>query len=436
MAEIVVMPQAGNSVESCIVVSWRVSEGDTVAVGDILCEIETDKATIEVESTAAGTVLKRYAEEGDEVPVKDPLVAVGDAGESAPGTDGTAGAGETADENRSGATGSSAPGTGAENGVIRSFTTGEVRVSPRARSRAASLGIDPTNLAGSGPGGRVIERDVIAAAEAGGAGVSSGARQTAPRSTSPEPIATGTEQPFTDIAITGIRRTIAKRMHASLQESAQLTLHRQADARALQEYRRKVKERDASGGGANTRRPGESGALQISINDMVNFAVVRTLLQYPEMNAHYLETGIRRFAGVDLGFAVDTPRGLLVPTVQGADRMSLAALATRTRELAQRAVAGNATPDDLAPATFTVTNLGGLGIEHFTPVLNTPQVGILGVGTIVPGYGMNDEGEASVIPQIGLSLTIDHRAVDGAPGARFLAALAENLAFFELTLAR
>jgi pyruvate dehydrogenase E2 component (dihydrolipoamide acetyltransferase) len=408
MAEIVVMPQAGNSVESCIVLSWRVSEGDAVSVGDILCEIETDKATMEVESTAGGTVLKLYATEGDEVPVKDPLVAVGDPGETAPGTGGSGGAAASTASESTAAAAEPAVAEKTDASVVRSFSTGQVRVSPRARKRAAALGVDPAQLSGSGPGGRVIERDVVAAAEAGGAAARDGAQRNAPRSTS---VST-----FTDIAVAGIRKTIAGRMHASLRDSAQLTLHRKADARALLAYRKKVK---------------DTGTLQISINDMVNFAVTRTLGTYPEMNAHFLDSVIRRFDGVDLGFAVDTPRGLLVPTIRGAGKMTLAALAGETRGLAERAVAGTATPDDLGPATFTVTNLGGLGIEHFTPVLNTPQVGILGVGTIVHGF----DADGEVIPQIGLSLTIDHRGVDGAPAARFLQELADNIANFELTLA-
>jgi pyruvate dehydrogenase E2 component (dihydrolipoamide acetyltransferase) len=240
--------------------------------------------------------------------------------------------------------------------------------------------------------------------------------------------ATTTPGGYTDVDVTGIRKTIATRMHASLQESAQLTLQRRADARALQAYRARVKEE---------RRRAETagrtgGPPNITINHMVLFAVARVLPRFPEMNAHFLGDTIRRFEGVDLGFAVDTPKGLLVPTIRRADAKSLTAITEESGALAERALAGRATADDLAPATFTVTNLGGLGIEWFTPVLNTPQVGILGVGAPVPGY--NEDGEA--IPQIGLSLTIDHRAVDGAPGARFLAEVARSIATFELTLAQ
>lgn len=431
MADTVVMPQAGNSVESCIVLSWNVAVGDVVAEGDILCEIETDKATMEVESTAAGTVLRLEAEEGDEVPVQAPLVIVGepgeelaDAGASTSKTESEKSAPDVADTsgpNRGAATpgdsGATSPGTDrASSTVVRSFSTGEIRVSPRARKRAESLGIDPTALSGSGPGGRVIDRDVLAAASDAG-------------TKAPAPDAPIGDASHTDIPVTGVRRTIAKRMLASLQESAQLTLFRKADARGLLEYRKKIKAELARTNGSDDL------VANVTVNDMVMFAVSRVLLRYPEMNAHFLGDTIRQFGRVDLGFAVDTPKGLLVPTIAGADRKSLNAIARDSRQLAERAVSGSATPDDLASATFTVTNLGGLGIESFTPVLNTPQVGILGVGSIVPGY-TTDSGEPTVIPQIGLSLTIDHRAVDGAPGARFLQELAHHIAQFELILAQ
>lgn len=452
MADTVVMPQAGNSVESCIVLSWRVAVGDAVAEGDILCEIETDKATMEVESTAAGTVLRLEAEEGDEVPVQAPLVILGEPGEelpdggsvlassSATGTTDTRTATDSVTRPVGATTGANSPAgpsdaasptTGASaSRVVRSFSTGEVRVSPRARKRAESLGIDPTTLSGSGPGGRVIDRDVVAAAE--------NVKRTVPQKhPAPTAVPHG-EAPYTDLPVTGVRRTIAKRMLGSLQESAQLTLFRKADARGLLAYREKVKNELARGKGVDGGpAPGEQAGFvaNVTVNDMVMFAVSRVLGSYPEMNAHFLGDTIRRFERVDLGFAVDTPKGLLVPTIVGTDSKSLNAIARESRRLAERAVSGGATPDDLAPATFTVTNLGGLGIESFTPVLNTPQVGILGVGSIVPGY-ITESHEPTVIPQIGLSLTIDHRAVDGAPGARFLQDLAHHIAQFELVLAQ
>ncbi|MFW5827105.1 MAG: 2-oxo acid dehydrogenase subunit E2 [Alkalispirochaeta sp.] len=214
-------------------------------------------------------------------------------------------------------------------------------------------------------------------------------------------------------------------MHASLQNTAQLTLHSSADARALKALRARFKQSGE-----------ELGLGGVNLNDMVMFAVVQTLEEFPDLNAHFTGDVIRRFSGVDVGFAVDTPRGLLVPTVQNAHTLSLAQLSRRIKELAQRAIDGKATSEDLAPATFTVTNLGAFGIERFTPVLNPPQVAILGVNSINLKAVEGRDGSVEHVPHMGLSLTIDHQAVDGAPGARFLQTLSRRLAEFDLLMAR
>jgi pyruvate dehydrogenase E2 component (dihydrolipoamide acetyltransferase) len=172
----------------------------------------------------------------------------------------------------------------------------------------------------------------------------------------------------------------------------------------------------------------------ISINDAVLFATVKTLIEFPEFNAHWQGKHIERYQNVHLGMAVDTPRGLIVPVIRYANLMSLKQLSAEAKRLAMDCIEGNIDPDALNGGTFTVTNLGALGIESFTPVLNTPEVGILGVCTILPKAFMNG-GEVEFAPHVGLSLTFDHQAVDGAPAARFLASLREKLAAFELTLA-
>ncbi len=477
MAEIVVLPQQGNSVEEVVLLDWNVAEGDSVSVGSVLCEVETDKATMEVESTAAGTVLKLLAAAGDEVPVKSPLVVVGEAGEdisrvdlgdtghsgdteaagggaAAGGPHPTSGeapsptpgsaAGDTDSAPRA-AAGAESPGPGSPGAFATSGgVSGTSGVSPRARMRAAERAIDPRTISGSGPGGRVIERDVLSAAAettasargaaAGTPGTGVGGRVTTadraasqePRSSSPA--ADRTEGATTirdEVSVSGVRRVIADRMHASLQNTAQLTLHSSADARALKALRARFKQSGE-----------ELGLGGVNLNDMVMFAVVQTLEEFPDLNAHFTGDVIRRFSGVDVGFAVDTPRGLLVPTVQNAHTLSLAQLSRRIKELAQRAIDGKATSEDLAPATFTVTNLGAFGIERFTPVLNPPQVAILGVNSINLKAVEGRDGSVEHVPHMGLSLTIDHQAVDGAPGARFLQTLSRRLAEFDLLMAR
>jgi pyruvate dehydrogenase E2 component (dihydrolipoamide acetyltransferase) len=217
--------------------------------------------------------------------------------------------------------------------------------------------------------------------------------------------------------MTGVRRLIAQRMRESLQSTAQLTLNAWADAGALQERRAELK-----------ARGGAPGAIP-TINDMIHFCVSRALASHPELNAHLGPGSIRVFDDVHLGFAVDTPRGLMVPVIKNAHALGLGALAAEATRLARGCKEGGISPDELAGGTFTVTNLGSLGIESFTPVLNPPQVGILGVGAIAlrprpAGTGF------SFVPQISLSLTIDHQAADGASGARFLQTLGAIMADF------
>ncbi len=456
MAEVIVMPQQGNSVEEVVLNTWRVKPGDSVATGDVICEVETDKTTMDVEATADGTVLAVLADEGEEVAVMTPILVVGKPGEAVPddlvaaSTSGTPQAAGTPDQVGTEAPASAPPAsaTAAAPGAPSVHTGersayGKVRVSPRARGRARELGIDPSQLSGSGPGGRVLVRDVEAASSSGKTGAPlaaaastrSGAPAAAP-ATAPGAAAQTTGAAAASLApattrfveepVRGIRATIARRMLSSLQETAQLTLTSWADARALQAYRARLKEAEAGG---------EVGP--ISINDMILYATARVITEFPAVNAHFTGDTIRTFDGVDLGFAVDTDRGLLVPTIPNAHLRSLADIAAEARVLGGRARGGQAGPADLAPASFTVTNLGALGIEAFTPVLNPPQVAILGVGAIALKAVADPAAPGGVahIPHISLSLTINHQALDGAPGAHFLRRLSQALASFDVLLA-
>jgi pyruvate dehydrogenase E2 component (dihydrolipoamide acetyltransferase) len=229
------------------------------------------------------------------------------------------------------------------------------------------------------------------------------------------------------IPLRGVRKVIAERMLSSLQTTAQLTLHSSADARALLALRKRLKASDAL-----------LGLQTITINDLILFAVARVLIQYPMLNATLSDNVITQVHDVNLGFAVDTPRGLLVPVIRQANQLSLRLLAQEGKRLVTAIQAGNIAPDEMAEGTFTVTNLGNLGIEQFTPILNVPQVAILGVGNVnLKAVATSDEmdGEIEFIPHIGLSLTINHQAVDGAPGARFLQALSQGLKNIDLLLA-
>ena len=449
MATAVVMPKAGNTVESCIIVDWTKSVGEQVSEGDILCEIETDKATMEVESPVSGTLLARFFEAGDEVPVLVNIAAVGEPGEA---VDDLRPAGAARSAPAAPPAAEPTPETAVPTPVDGAAgpTDSEAGVSPRARNLARQKGVDVAGLAGSGPGGRIIERDVQAALQkqpamtplarsmvaqggytAPSRGSGSGGRilaedlqpaQPAAPQVQPQPAPAGEEEVLV-IPVKGVRKLIAERMLQSLLTTAQLTLNGSAEARALQAYRARLK--------ASSE---ELGLQKVTINDLVLFAVSRTLTRYPELNALYQDNSIHQYKAVHLAFAVDTPRGLMVPVIRQAHTLSLKQIAGEARRLAAACLEGGVTPDELSGGTFTVTNLGSFGVESFTPVLNPPQVGILGVSNInLKPVEVN--GEVKFVPHLGLSLTINHQVVDGAPAARFLQALSQGLAQLDLLLA-
>ena len=225
-----------------------------------------------------------------------------------------------------------------------------------------------------------------------------------------------------DIKLSNIRKIIATRMVESLQQAAQFTLTAGADATTIMACRRVIKERRE-----------KLGITDININDLVAYATVQPLLQFPEMNAHFLGDKIRQFENVHLAFAADSPRGLLVPVIPFANSMTLNELALAGKELASQGRDGTISSDQMTGGTFTISNLGSFGIESFTPVLNLPQVASLGGNTITP-RPVQENDDYAMRPHLGLSLTIDHRAVDGAPAAAYLKALCANIANFDLAL--
>ena len=444
MATIVVMPQLGNSVESCIIVEWMIAEGDTVAVDQTLASIETDKSTMEVPSTAAGTVLKLLWEEGDEVPVKDPLIIVGEPGEDisglVPGADAAPADAAPVEQ-------ASAPEQVAAPAFATERATGAV--SPRARALAASHGVDASAITeGSGPHGRVIERDVAAAIAAGpvltsaarAAGVSAAegtgiggrvsvadAGRTAEAAPAAAVAAPAAAADFpgasTSAPLKGVRKVVAKRMMESLTSTAQLTLNTTANAAGILAMRKKVKNADEA-----------LGLNKITLNDLVCFAVSRTLLKYPVFNAHLEDGVLTEFEQVHLGFACDTPRGLLVPVIRSAQALGLKAFSDEAKRLAGGAIDGSLSPDFLSGGTFTVSNIGSFGIETFTPVINLPQTAILGVGAITPRPTVAADGTIGVEQRLNLSLTIDHQVIDGADGARFLRDLVAAIENIDVTV--
>ena len=420
MAIAVIMPRQGQSVESCVITSWAKKVGDPVQEGDVLFSYETDKSSFDEPAPAAGTLLAILKEEGDEVPCLENVCIIGQAGEDISALMGDAPAKEeaapasAAEEKKEEAPAAAAP--------VAASAPAEGKISPRARMLAEKTAADVSRATATGPQGRIIERDIQAVLDAGYVRK----EEEKPAAAAPAaPAAPAAEEAeYEDVKLSNIRKVIARSMHASLSEAAQLTLNTSFDATSIMAYR------------ASLKAAGETlGLVNITLNDIVMYAVSRTLKDFRELNAHYLDDHMRYFKDVHLGVAVDTERGLMVPTVKKANTLSLNELAAAAKELIAQAQSGSISPDKLQGASFTVTNLGSMGVESFTPVINPPQTAILGVCSIT--RRLKQVGGADVsYPAMGLSLTFDHRALDGAPAARFLKALCTNLENFTLLLAK
>jgi pyruvate dehydrogenase E2 component (dihydrolipoamide acetyltransferase) len=427
----ILVPPLSQTSDTLVLIAWLKKVGDPVTKGEALFEVETDKATLEVESPATGTITALLAEPGAEVAVRSVIgaIAAPEAATLPP------------------ANGQSVPNTSAPtppalypapHSPLRSRPPTRLFASPRARGLADRAGIALEGIASTGPRGMIVERDVKAfldqrAAAATVANVPS----PSPSITDPalEAQAPATDQ-ATSVTPTGsqahpptrsdtptpspasrraplspTRRTIARRLQTVQQTTAPVTLTRDTDATELVALR----ERLLAGLAAKSVRP--------TYTDFLIAIVARCLLDHPHFNATFDGEALELFDPIHMGLAVDTERGLLVPVLRHVEHKGLAALAAARQQLVQRALAGQSTPEELSGGTFTLTNLGSLGIDAFTPLLNPPQVAILGLGRLRP-VALPIGGV--VVPRQGLflSLTFDHRAVDGAPAARFLGDIA------------
>ena len=438
MATLVIMPRQGQSVESCVITEWKKKKGDAIAEGDVLFSYETDKSSFDEPATVAGTLLEVFAEDGDDVPCLDPVCIIGTPGEdisalmpkadaaAAPTAEAAAPAAEAKEEPKK------------EEVVVATESAdkdGMMKISPRAKNLANKTYADLSQATPTGPNGRIIERDVNRLLDNGQrltpeqyetfmkTGVAPTAEAAAPVAEAPAAAAAPVAE-YEDVKLSNVRKVIAKSMHESLSSMAQLTLNASFDATQIMEYRALLK-KNAEAMGLNN----------ITFNDMVLFAVAKTLKNHKDCNAHFLGDKMRYFNNVNLGIAVDTERGLLVPTVFNADKMGLNELSVNAKKVIKAAQGGSISPDLLSGGTFTVTNLGAMGIESFTPVINPPQTCILGVCNITRRV-KEVNGEDVFYNAMGLSLTFDHRALDGAPAARFLKELCTNLENFNLLMAK
>ena len=374
----------GHTMETGRIVEWHVAEGKPVAEGQLLVSIETDKTVVEVNSPVGGTVLRIVGTVDEEYPVGATLAWIGKDDEDVP---------DQVDD---------APSPTHE-------PTSTPRVTPVAERLAERHGIDPSGLTGTGPDGRVTKDDVRRAIEAG---------------TTPEATADRSDLPGVEISpLVGIRRTTAERLSSNWSVAPHVTEGIEIDATAMATLREN-----------NKKAWQETDAAVPSINDFVLKATANSLQSHPQLNAALIDNAIHQYLDIHLGVAVEVDAGLVVPVVHDTGSLSLLEIAAAVKRLGSRAQSGQLTPEELDRATFTVTNLGHLGIDWFTPVLNPPQCAILGVGRIRKTPAV--EGDSIVARDtMTLVLTFDHRVIDGAPCARFLAELRNQIENPELLLA-
>ena len=400
------------------VVKWLKGEGDAVAQGDILAEIETDKATMELVARGAGVLRKILVGEGLAAPVGDVIAiiaaddedvaglvaALGSAGQD--GSDGAAStAPESAEPAASTAAGHPAATSPAPDAVQAVTAAGRVKASPVAKRLAGEMGLDIRSVQGSGPGGRVIKRDIERAAEAAAASVPAVPSVVAAPAAQ---VAPGVE--FEDVPLSQMRKTVARRLTESLGPVPHFFLTVDVDMTRALEARARVNELLAAQG------------AKASLNDLIIKATAVALTHHPNCNAWWQGTSIRRFNRVHMGIAVAVPDGLITPVVRDAHAKGLGQISTEVRELAGRAREKRLQPDEYTGSTFSISNLGMFGIEEFTAVINPPEAGILAVGTVEERPVVVD-GQVVVQPRMRITMSCDHRTIDGAEGARFLATL-------------
>lgn len=449
MITLIKVPKLGLSGDTALINEWNVKKGEKVQIGDSVLTIQTDKATFEVEAEGEGVLLEQLYEEGDEVPVLSTAGIIGEEGEDytehlhsiEPETENQNV--KTEIENKKEETNSSMVISEKEMSSHKDFL-----ISPRAKQTAIRLNIDYKQAVATGPEGRIIERDILALLKDGVRYTS--AAKTEMKANSTNIVGEGlggrvttediknnmkhhslenteqmmAHQDFTVRPLSQTRKVIARNMLHSVQTTAQVTLNLSFDATSILNFRKNMKQKS-----------NELSLSDITLNDMIMFAVSRTILNHETMNAHLEGEELKLFNNVHLGMAVDTVDGLLVPTIFHSNKMTLNEIAKYSKKVIEKCQKGTITPDEMAGASFTITNIGSLGVESFSPILNPPQVGILGINTITNAIHVIDN-EIIPYPSMGLSLTFDHRAIDGAPAGRFLKELANGLENFQLLLAQ
>ena len=436
MATEIKMPRFGMTMKQGKLAKWFKQEGDTVEKGDTLFEVETEKITNTVQSVASGILFQIVIQVGETVPVGAVLAVVADEGETPERIEGIK-VGDVEDVEAAPA-GKAAPAKAEEAPAEKKY----VLASPAAKRLAKELGVDLARVPGTGKEGRVTEDDVkkfheegppapkitpVAAEMARQAGLDlativgtgEGGKITKEdvelAISSPAAVPGAPPGPPKSVPFTGMRKAIADNMHASLQNSAQLTLMTEVDVTEMVHFRDLLREEYK-----------KDESVRISYNDLIIYTVARVLKRFPYMNSTLVGEEILLHDRVDIGMAVALPDGLIVPKVRNADRKGILQIGREAREVARKAREGALSMDEVTDGTFTISNMSMLGVDGFTPIINPPEVAILGVGRVIEKPGVKN-GQIEVRSYMTLSLTIDHRVVDGAPGGEFLQSLARHL---------
>ena len=420
MAYKVIMPKAGMAMETGKIINWLKNEGDIVETGEPLLEIETDKVNMEVEAMNSGVLLKILAHEGDEIPVVQTIGFIGEKGEAIP---------EAHDQPDNQTTIEKAKMEPARQAVALNNTEEKIAATPAAKRIAREIGIDLKEVTPSGSRGQIKAIDVssaktetkatpLAKAMAADIGVDvAGIAGTgfAEKVTKADVAAMQSAVQSTDettlIPHSAMRRAIAKHMLQSHQQIPPVTQSCVADVTELLVLRKKI----------------NTGDMRISVNDFIIRAVAKTLKEQPRFNASYTEEGLLLKKHVNVGVAVALPEGLIVPVITDADQLTLGGISQQAKKLADKAKEGKLLPDEYAGGTFTVTNLGMLGVAYFTPIINQPEVAILGVCATEQRLEMDESGAIVKRMKMGLCLTYDHRCIDGAQAAIFSNRIVELL---------
>ena len=451
MAEIT-MPKLSDTMTEGTLVAWKKKKGDKISSGDVIAEVETDKATMEMEAFEEGELTEIFVQEGQKVAVGEKIALVGGAGAAArpaekPPADkqpvpaaeksaapaGSAMAPATASGSEMAEAASVADASDAleANGSQAPAATdgGRVKASPLAKKTAAAQGVSLGGLTGSGPGGRIIQRDVLGAATAAASVSQPAASQpaaapvapkpvdkpAAPAAPAPKPLAPRTgafpAQTETRTALSGMRKTIADRLLASKTQIPHFYLHVEVDTAALTKLR------------AEVNKAGEKDGTKVSVNDFILKAVAKALAAVPKVNASFAGDSVIQYGSVYLAVAVAIEDGLVTPVIKNAESKSLSEISYEVKDLAARARNKKLKPEEYQGGTFTVSNLGAYGIDRFDAIVNPPQAAILSVGGTMKKPVVNAAGEVVAGERMDLGLSCDHRVVDGALGAQFLAEL-------------